>query len=185
MNRIEALMNSLLFLLQLRNTLLLQYGGRCFNTEASTHVLNLSSLDLIYPQVSFSKPKIMLPFPSFIVQFFTTLKEVHLVVPSSSLQTSPLALPSRQLWEQTLQFQEAAEKFKTARNLLEDILLAMKDEKADVSLLQEAILHDSSLFHKAYNMCIPITGQDDKEDGIETFSGSRAAKRTNSNFLSL
>lgn len=58
------------------------------------------------------------------------------------------------------------------------------DGKADVSLLQEAILHDASLLHKAYNLFIPTNGIDEKEEGLEAF-GSRTAKRANSNFLNL
>ncbi|KAM7454961.1 hypothetical protein BLSTO_04281 [Blastocystis sp. subtype 1] len=61
----------------------------------------------------------------------------------------------------------------------------MMDGKADVSLLQEAILHDASLLHKAYNLFIPTSGIDEKEEGLEAFGSNRNAKRANSNFLNL
>ena len=178
-------MNSLLFLSQLRNTLLLQYSGRCFDAEQSECECITSPADLTYPQVSFSQPKTKVPFPPLITHFVSSLKDVHLVLSSPSLQTSPLSLLSRQLWAQTLRLQDASDRFKTTQNLFEDIVIAMMDGKADVSLLQEAILHDASLLHKAYNLFIPTSGIDEKEEGLEAFGSNRNAKRANSNFLNL
>ena len=127
-------MNSLLFLSQLRNTLLLQYSGRCFDAEQSECECITSPADLTYPQVSFSQPKAKVPFPPLITHFFSSLKDVHLVLSSPSLQTSPLSLLSRQLWAQTLRLQDASDRFKTTQNLFEDIVIAMMDGKARITV---------------------------------------------------